>query len=796
MTPDRPPHRPTSALVALVGTVVLLCGLVAACAPAASAVSAQDDAPAAQPPELTLELLFDWDALGALPRGLHWSPDGEALAYMWDDGDGTALWILTPGDGERRKVLSRLAEAAAEAESEDSEAAAENGRDEDGAGDDGLPRGLGVSWSPDGSTLLISAKGDLWTVAAEGGEARRMTDTEAEESEATWSPDGRWIAFIRDYDLHVMPASGNAEARALTTDGEENRILNGVTDWVYWEELWGRDSTGFWWSPDSTRIAYYRFDESPVGTYPLVDFTTVPYPTVEEQKYPKAGTDNPLVKLGVIDVEAGEESTVWLDTAGDEETYLARLHWRPDGGKVAVHRLNREQTDLDLLLCDPAGGGCEEILNEHWDTWVNLENDFAFLNDGRFVWGSERTGWRHLYLYAADGTLLRPLTTGDFAVTSLDGIDESRGRVVFSMFERGPLGAKDRLVAAVSLADPEGDVPPDVVPITQGAGWHAATVAANGNWVHYWSDADTPPTLVVRDAAGNEIAELPSRAPEFDAAALPAYRFFTIDGEDGAKLPAMMLTPPAVRSGSDEDSDAASDTESASGGHPAIMYHYGGPGSQVVANRWGRRSLWQKMMAQRGYASLALDNPASTYFGKRGEDRVHRRFGPLNLAAQEAGAAYLAGLPWVDGSRIGLWGWSGGGSNTLYCLFNSPGTWAAGMSGAPVTDWHLYDTIWTERYLDHPDDNAEGYEQSSAITHAEGLEDHLLVVHGTADDNVHPQNTLALADDLVKAGKPFEQAIYPRQKHGFGGKSQEHFYRLMTSFFERTLGSAEGDSAH
>ncbi len=784
MTPDRPPHRPaftytasqhrTSPLTALAGVLAMLLGLFAVVAPA----TAQDDAAAAQPPELTLDLLFDQDALDARPSGLHWSPDGEALAYLWDDGDGTALWILTPGDGEPRKVLSRLGDAAEEAEAEDSEAAAENGRDEEGEEGGGLPRSLDVSWSPDASTLLISAKGDLWTVAAGGGEARRMTDTEAEESEATWSPDGERIAFIRDYDLHVMPASGSAEARALTTDGEKNHILNGVTDWVYWEELWGRDSTGFWWSPDGSKIAYYRFDESPVGTYPLVDFTTVPYPTVEEQKYPKAGTDNPKVKLGVMDVEAGEESTVWLKTDSDEEAYLARLHWRPDGEKVAVHRLNREQTDLDLLLCDPAGGDCERILNEHWDTWVNLENNFAFLDDGRFVWGSERTGWRHLYLYGADGSLAGALTAGEWAVTSLDGVDEERGRVVFTSFPAGPLGAKDRRVAAVPLSA-DGDGPPEMTVLTEGEGWHGADVAANGHWVHSWSDADTPPTLVVRDAEGTEIARLPTRAPKFDTAALPAHRFFTLDGEDGAKLPAMMLTPPSV----DDDADAGSDTAP----HPAIMYHYGGPGSQVVANRWGRRALWQKMMAQRGFASLALDNPASTYFGKRGEDRVHRRFGPLNLAAQRVGAAYLSDLPWVDGSRIGLWGWSGGGTNTLYCLFNSPGTWAAGMSGAPVTDWHLYDTIWTERYLDHPEDNPEGYEQSSPITHAEGLEDRLLLVHGTADDNVHPQNTLALANALVKAGKPFEQAIYPRQKHGFWGKSQEHFYRLMTDFFEDAL---------
>jgi dipeptidyl-peptidase-4 len=316
-------------------------------------------------------------------------------------------------------------------------------------------------------------------------------------------------------------------------------------------------------------------------------------------------------------------------------------------------------------------------------------------------------------------------------------------------------------------------------------GWNAAVVSPeSGLWVHYWSDADTPPRFAVRDADGREIAELPTRPPAFDPAALPHWRFFTLDGPDGSKLPARMLTPPDVKP----------DATAPQRRHPAIMYHYGGPGSQVVVNRWdGRgRDLWHKMMAQRGYAVLSVDNVASIFFGKRGEDRQHRRFGPLNLAAQQAAAAYLADQSWIDGSRIGLWGWSGGGFNTLYCLFESPGTWAAGMAGAPVTDWRLYDTIWTERYLDHPDDNAEGYELSSPIHRADRLADRLLVVHGTGDDNVHPQNTIALAAKLVAAGKPFEDALYPRQKHGFRGPAARHVYERMTRFFEDAL-AAQGE---
>ena len=737
---------------------------------AASALLALAPPAAAQerPSVLTFDLMFERENQGAAPRAAAWSADGARLAYLYDDGSGSALWVLSPGDGEPLAVLRELPAAAAGD-------AAEDDAGDDAEGDDAADRdplaGLDFRWAPDGGSLLLIAGGDLWRLPAAGGEPARLTDSGDEDSAAAFSPDGTRIAFVRDHDLHLLDLASGA-VTALTDDGVDNEVLNGVTDWVYWEEIWGRSSTGFWWSPDGTRIAYYRFEEEPVGLYPLLDVSHHPYPEVRMQRYPKAGSDNPRVKVGVLDLASG--ATTWLATDGDAEGYLARVHWRPDGERVAVQRLAREQDRLDLLSCDPTGGACTTLLTERWPTWVNLADDFAFLADGRFVWGSEKSGWRHLYLHAADGTPLRQLTTGEWAVTSLDAVDEERGRAVFTSHPPGPLGAKDRRVAAVPLAGGEA------VTLSEGEGWHTATASgASGLWLHQWSDAATPPRFAVRDAAGAVVAEIATRPPAFDPAALPRWRFFTLPDADGTPLPAALLEPPARREGVR---------------HPAIVYHYGGPGSQVVADRWdGRgRGLWHQMMAQRGYAVLALDNPASIYFGKRGEDRQHRRFGPVNLAAQQTGAAWLAGLGWVDGSRLGLWGWSGGGSNTLYCLFASPGTWRAGVAGAPVTDWRLYDAIWTERYLDHPEDNAEGYEQSSPITHAAQLADRLLVVHGTGDDNVHPQNTYALATKLVAAGKPFEDAVYPGQKHGFRGAADRHFYERMTRFFDQALAEGGG----
>ena len=308
-------------------------------------------------------------------------------------------------------------------------------------------------------------------------------------------------------------------------------------------------------------------------------------------------------------------------------------------------------------------------------------------------------------------------------------------------------------------------------------GWaEASDDAANIAWTRaFWSAIRPSTDGAYVNFLGGDDARLLREA--YEPEALPQWSFLWIDGPEGVKLPARLLEPRGVPEGALA---------------PVVMYHYGGPGSQVVVDRWdGRgRDLWHKMMAQTGFGVLTVDNQASVFFGKAGEDRVHRRFGPINLAAQKAGVAFLGTLPWADPERIGLWGWSGGGSNTLYSMLNSPGTWRAGVSGAPVTDWRFYDTIWTERYLDRPQDNEEGYRASSPVTHAANLADALLVVHGTADDNVHPQNTIVLSNALIEAGKPFEQAIYPGQDHGFDGASERHFYERMTRFFGRELGGS------
>lgn len=742
---------------------------------------------------LTVDQIFADGTFGRIPTQTAWAPDGRRLSYLWEDGKGEALWAIDAATG-KVELLARLADLQAGAKAGESFAVDE------------------YRWSPRGDALVLLSGGDLYLYTLKSRQLRRLTETPEAEEEAEFSPDGSRLAFVRDFDLHLLDLATGRET-ALTRDGSENAFLNGITDWVYWEEIWGRDATGFWWSPDGSRIAYYRFDEAPVGTVPLVDETasslpaaadtvelsdpsaggasgsaSLPpvvaarYPKLTLQKYPKAGEPNPRVRLGVLDVARG--TTAWLNPGGAEDDYLARVAWAADSRSLLIQHLNRDQTRLALLRCpvsdQATDGACAPVLSQEHPTWVNLGDDFRALPDGRFLWGSEASGWRRMALHESDGRKVRDLSPDGWSVTSLDGVTAD-GWVVFTAFATtgiggfGGFGPADRQVLRAQL---DGSV---VESLTVRPGWHSAVVAPEtGAWLHTWSDADTPARQAVRNLEGKETAaRLPSAPPAVDPARLPKWEFVTVPGPDGLKLPARLLKPagfdPARR-------------------YPVVVYHYGGPASQVVDNRWDTRgrTAWHKLMAERGFAVFSLDNASSLFFGKAGEDRDHRRFGEVNLAAQLAGVEYLMGQPWVDATRIGLWGWSGGGTNTLYCLFSRPGVWRAGVAGAPVTDWTLYDSIWTERYLDRPQDNPEGYRLSSPLTYAAQLRDHLLLVHGTADDNVHAQNSSVLARRFLDAGIPFEQAVYPGEKHALRTAASRHFYGRMTEFFERTLAPAAG----
>lgn len=710
-------------------------------------------AAAAQVAEIpSLDQILGEDRPGAWPKQIAWSPDGTRLGYILPaeapakdaptQDRGTALWLFEVASQQARLALASSSLPLRE----------------------GKPRDIdGYTFVPGSDSLLIESGGEFLLSTNAGFEPVAAGKPVAELLQ--FSPDGSQLAYVRDANLFVLHRKSGKE-KALTKDGKDGVTLNAKTDWVYWEEIWGRAPESFWWSPDGRKIAYYQFDETPVASYPLVDHLPT-YPTVEWQKYPKAGQANPKVRLGVVDIAKGK--TVWLET-GDEDSYLARVHWAPQSDRLIVQRLNRDQTRLDLLSCDAKSGLCKPFFSEEWKTWINLANDARFLKDGRFLWTSEKSGWRHIYLYDAAGKELLQLTKGLHAVTSIDGVDEEKGLLIYTTYSGSAMGVANRMVWRMSLGGGEPKA------LTSANGWNEALVAPRGgHWLHTVSNSELPPKRRLLAPAGSMVFELPTGPePSYDPKALPHWEYQSIWGLDGNKMPARLIKPANMELGKR---------------YPAIMYHYGGPASQVVSNRWeGRgRDSWHKRMAQRGYVVLMVDNVTSVFFGKLGEDKVHRDFGPFNIDAQIAGAEFLKGLPYVDAQRIGLWGWSGGGSNTLMAVLKKPGVWKAAVAGAPVTDWKLYDSIWTERYLDTPQNNEAGYKASSPVTWAAGLKDRLLLVHGTADDNVHPQNTVAMSQAFIEAGVLFEELILPNQKHGIRGKGERYFYRHMQDFFDRYL---------
>ena len=695
---------------------------------------------------LPLETFLEADLRERL-HSLTWSRDGKTLVALWREGEPKALRAFDAETGAERWSFSF----------------------------DRLP-GIDVDrpffvrsfdLSPVDDTVVMVAGGDLYLLLPASGEARRLTDTDAEEKAPRYSPDGRRIAFVRDADLWLVDVQSGAETR-LTTDGRPGEILNGEPDWVYAEEIWNRKPHAFWWSPTGQAIAYVRFDERDVPRHPLVDDRS-PRATVDWQRYPQPGDPNPRVTLHVVELLSGTTEPIDTGTA-DGDSYLARVHWRLDGSALAVERLDRDQSRLELLVCRLRGGDCRAIVEQQRPTWVDLSDDFRFLSDGSFLWSDDGPdGRRLLARYDHLGRRRLDLMPAGWSLDQVLEVVESRGEVLVRAFRTAGLGAAERSVLALHLGGRRAERV-----LTPTAGWHTATVAAeSGYWVHEASDSSTPPTLTIRLPEGTAIVELPAPvawSPEFDA--LPRWRTFTLPGPGGVELPARLLRP-----------DTPTDRRV-----PVVMYQYGGPASQVVRNGWGgERDLWHRWLASRGYAVLAVDNPASRFFAKSGAERLHRRFGEIELAAQLAAVAWLRSQPWVDSSRLGLWGWSGGGSNALYAVTHAPGVWRATVAGAPVTDWRLYDSIWTERYLDHPTSNPDGYRDSSALSAAARLADPLLVVHGTGDDNVHSQNTTAFVAALIDAGKPVETAIYPGQLHRFSRPASAHFYARMTAFFDRHL---------
>lgn len=719
-------------------------------------------------PELTLERIMGSPALsGRVPRGLALSPDGTLATLLEpraDDRDRYDLWAIDTTSGERRMLLDSTKFGGGEI-SEEEKMRRERARV-------GGTRGVvSYAWGPDSRSILVPLDGDLYLADAQAGSVRRLTDTPETELDAKVSPRGTFVSFVRGTRLFLHDLATGTE-RALVSD--DDGATWGSAEFVAQEEMDRRD--GHWWSPDDTRLVAARVDESGVKVVPRAaigaDGTRV-----FEQRYPRAGTPNAMVELFVFDARAALPAPVKIDLGDDPDIYVARVDWAPDGSRVFVQRQSRDQRRLDLLEIDPATGEGSVRLTETSPTWINLSDDLRILRDGRLLWTSERDGFRHLWIDA--GGRLEQVTRGAWGIDKLVGVDEAGGRVFFIAGIDSPL---ERHLCAVDLPQPgAGAAPPRR--LTEPGFWHDVTMDRLATRALVTRSGPTQPAQTfLADAAGTRIAWIEENRVEGDHPYAPYLaghvvpEFGTLPAEDGTPLFYAHMKPelaPGQRA-------------------PALVIVYGGPGvGPLAARRWGNPvAQW---FARRGWHVFSLDNRGTSGRGKAFEDPIHLAMGGVEVRDQKVGVDWLAARDDVDAERIAVHGWSYGGYMTLRLLAAYPGTFAAGASGAPVTDWSLYDTHYTERYLGNPAVDRGPYETSGVLGVAERIVDPLLVIHGMADDNVVFENTTALVSRMQKEGKLFEVMVYPGQTHGISGKADRvHLWRTIDDFFARRLPAPAG----
>ncbi len=551
--------------------------------------------------------------------------------------------------------------------------------------------------------------------------------------------------------------------RQITHDGTPT-LLNGQLDWVYPEEL--DLGTATWWSPDSKRIAYLQFDVSHEFVYPQIDLLGE-RALSEPERYPQAGTPNALVKLGVISPEGGE--TEWMQAGETSNTLLARVAWLPDSSQLALERFSRVQDKLDLLFCDPASGTVHPVLHEQSKTWINVADNLFFLKSrAEFIWTSERTGFRHIYRYSNKGELLGQLTSGDWEVVSIAGIDEARGQVYYTSSEVSPL--ETQLYKAGLIGGERSR-------ITKEEGTHAIHANQDGSYfVDSYSSLKQPPQTVLATGGGEQVSVIqPMDKSISDEYAIVPEEIVTLKTADGTTLYARLIRPANFQPSTK---------------YPTIVYVYGGPGAQSVTNHWAGLN-WEQVLAHRGYVVWQLDNRGSKGRGLAFESGIYHELGKLEIADQRLGVEHLVQMGFVDPKRIGITGWSYGGYMTIHGLLFAPDIFKVGVAGAPVNDWHNYDTIYTERYMGLPEANPQGYDASSNVKNASKLKGKLLIVHNVEDDNVLFQNTMQMADALEKADKQFFMQIYPQKTHGVSGPLRRPLYQAMSDFFDAHLKAAD-----
>ena len=597
----------------------------------------------------------------------------------------------------------------------------------------------------------------------------RETKTAQELSEgkqrlAQFSPDASKVAFVKENNIFIKDITNNTELQ-VTFDGEINKIINGATDWVYEEEF--AFDNGMQWNTSGNKIAYYRFNEEKVPEFSMDLFTDL-YPSQSQFKYPKAGETNSTVELFIYDLNSKKTTKANINV--EEEFYIPRIKWTLDENILSVQRMNRHQNQLDFILVDAKDGSSQTIFTENDAAYIDVTDNLTFLNDGKyFIWTSEKSGYNHIYLYNLKGKQVRQITKGNYDVTDFYGIDESNNTVYFASSERSPM---HRDVYAVQLNGKNKKT------LTNKIGTNSATFSTNYKYfINQYSNANSPYYFSLFDAKGNEVRMLKDNSNLNNSLAeyaLSQKEFFNFKTTEGIDLNGWMMKPHNF----DETKQ-----------YPVFMYLYGGPGSQQVTDSWGGSNfLWYQMLTQQGYIVACVDNRGTGARGSEFKKCTYQQLGKLETEDQIEANRYLANLPYVDGSRIGIFGWSYGGYMSSLCLLKGADEFKMAIAVAPVTNWRYYDTIYTERYMRTPQENASGYDDNSPINHVEKLKGKYLLVHGSADDNVHYQNTMEMTNALVNANKQFDLFIYPNKNHGiYGGYTRLHLFTKMTNFIKENL---------
>jgi len=710
---------------------------------------------------LTIEAMFQPGGLGGRgPETTEWSPDGNRLTFVQRDEKGAKgeLWYVDAATGEKKVLVS----AAKLASLDPDVNKVKNEREKERLTRYHVAAYL---WAPDSKHLIFDSQGQLWLYDLGTETAVQFTSASDPSGDPKFSPDGARVAYTRKHNLYVRPTSGKNE-RALTKDTGEN-LFNGDIDWVYAEELGVRSN--YFWSPESKEIVFLHMDETKVPMYPITDWLPT-HPNVENEKYPKVGDPNPVVKLGVVDADKGKVR--WISLTSDTESYLPRFGWVKEG-VIWAEVLNRTEDKMDLYFVDAKSGKSRLVLTETTPgAWIDFEHvEVRFLkSSGQFLWPSWRDGNMHIYLYsfakqnpmAMDAKLERQLTKGDFEVLGIEGVDEGAGTVFFTANKDDP---RQTQIFSVQL-DESG-----FKALTTEEGQHIGNFSDDGkHYTHMYFGPEKSPSISLCAVGGacnpvwaarDAIADYGLRAP----------KYLEFKADDGTTLYGRLLLPPDTLAG---------------GKIPLIINIYGGPAAQMV--RKSAPDPFDEILARKGFAIFAVDNRGTPGRDRKFQTAIRHEFGAIELKDQlTALDQLLAQYPQLDKDRVAIWGWSNGGSMTLYAMTHSD-RFRAGVAVAPVTDQLNYDTIYTERYMGLLKDDKEGYQQSDVTQNADKLHGALLLVHGTSDDNVHFQNSVQMIDALIKAGKQFRLMIYPNKTHSIAGKdARVHLFTMIEDHFEREL---------